>query len=94
MFEIRRAEMGFTTTERVTMGVPAAEAVRDQAARMGARRVSLLVGSTLREKTDEIGRIEAALGARRVRGEDRPHRHRRRRLGHRRRQDRRAPSQA
>ena len=62
MGELRRGEMGFTTTERVSMGVPAAEAVRDQAGRMGVRRVFLLVGSTLREQTDEIRRIEAALG--------------------------------
>jgi len=64
MSEPRHGEMGFTTTERVTMGAPAAEAVADQAARMGARRVFLLVGSTLRARTDEIGRIEAALGER------------------------------
>ena len=62
MSELNRGEMGFTTTARVSMGVPAAQAVQDQAARIGARRVFLLVGSTLREQTDEIRRIEAALG--------------------------------
>lgn len=64
MSELRRGEMGFTTTERVSMGAPAAEAVRDQAGRMDARRVFLLVGSTLRAQTDEIRRIEATLGGR------------------------------
>jgi alcohol dehydrogenase class IV len=64
MSELKRGEMGFTTTERVSMGVPAAEALEDQAGRMGARRVFLLVGSTLRQQTDEIRNIEAALGAR------------------------------
>lgn len=64
MSELGRGEMGFTTTERVSMGVPAAEAVSDQAGRMGARRVFLLVGSTLREHTGEIRKIEAALGER------------------------------
>ena len=64
MAELRRGEMGFTATERVCMGAPAAEAVGDQAERMGARRVFLLVGSTLRQETGEIRRIEAPLGER------------------------------
>ena len=57
-------EMGFTSTERVTMGRPAAEVIREQAERMGASRVFLLVGTTLHEQTDEIAKIERALGDR------------------------------
>ncbi len=64
MAELRRGDMGFTTTERVAMGAPAAEALKDQVGRMRARRVFLLVGSTLRRETDEIQKIEAALGER------------------------------
>jgi maleylacetate reductase len=64
MSEVHASEMGFTSTERVTMGRPAAEAVADQAERMDARRVFLLVGTTLREQTDEIAKIERALGER------------------------------
>lgn len=62
MAVVHPGEMTFTVTERVTMGKPAAEAIVDQAERMGVRRVFLLVSATLREKTDEIRRIEAALG--------------------------------
>jgi maleylacetate reductase len=57
-------EMGFTSTERVTMGRPTAEVIREQAERQGARRVFLLVGTTLRERTDEIAKVEQALGDR------------------------------
>ena len=64
MADFNMGEMGFTSTERVTIGRPAAEAIRDQAEKMGARRVFLLVSTTLREKTDDIARIEAALGDR------------------------------
>ncbi|WP_300973642.1 iron-containing alcohol dehydrogenase [Sphingomonas sp. LHG3406-1] len=55
--------MTFTSTERVSIGRPAAEAIREQAERQGARRVFILAGSTLRHKTDEVGRIESALGS-------------------------------
>jgi maleylacetate reductase len=64
MADFNMGEMGFTSTERVTIGRPAAEAIRDQADKMGARRVFILASATLSEKTDEIARIEAALGDR------------------------------
>jgi alcohol dehydrogenase class IV len=64
MADFSMSEMGFTSTERVSMGRPAADAIRDQAERMGAKRVFILASSTLREKTDEIARIERALGDR------------------------------
>lgn len=38
MSEITPSELRFTRTERVTMGVPTAEAIADQAAKMGATR--------------------------------------------------------
>lgn len=57
-------EMTFTATERVSFGRPAAGAVAEQAARLGARRVFLMTSDTLRTRTDEIGRIERALGER------------------------------
>ncbi len=64
MAETVASEMRFTSTERVTMGRPAADAIRDEADRLGAKRVFILASTTLREKTDEIARIEAALGDR------------------------------
>ncbi|WP_292965585.1 iron-containing alcohol dehydrogenase [Novosphingobium sp. UBA1939] len=64
MGSVRASEMTFTETERVTMGTPAREAIRDQAEKMGARRVFILASETLRTKTEEIAAIEHALGDR------------------------------
>ena len=64
MAEITPSELRFTRTERVTMGVPTAEAIADQAGQMGCKKVFLLASSSLREHTDEIQKIEAGLGAR------------------------------
>lgn len=64
MNDVTPSQMTFTVTERVTMGQPAHDAVREQAEAMGARRVFLLTSDTLRQKTDEIARIETALGDR------------------------------
>lgn len=57
-------EMTFTSTERVSIGRPAADALRDQVERLGSKRVFILASSTLRHKTDEIAKLEAALGER------------------------------
>lgn len=48
----------------VIYGKPAAEALREEAERLGARRVFLIVSRTLNTKTDEIEKIRAALGDR------------------------------
>lgn len=64
MNDVTPSQMTFTVTERVTMGQPAHEAVRERAEAMGARRVFLLTSDTLRRQTDEIARIETALGER------------------------------
>ena len=58
------SELRFTRTERVTMGQPAADALLDQAQAMNCRKVFLIASSTLREKTEEISKIEKALGSR------------------------------
>lgn len=58
------SQMTFTVTERVTMGQPARDAIREQADIMGARKVFLLTSDSLRRNTDEIAQIEAALGDR------------------------------
>lgn len=63
MAEITPSELHFTRTERVTMGVPTAEAIADEAGKMGCKKVFLLASSSLRENTDEIRKIEAGLGA-------------------------------
>lgn len=55
-------EMIFTATERVIFGQPAAAAIADVAAAHGAHHVFILAGGHLRNDTDEIAKIEAALG--------------------------------
>jgi alcohol dehydrogenase class IV len=54
--------MAWTAIERVHIGIPAAEALRAEVDLLGARRVFLLAGGHLRRDTDEIAKIEAALG--------------------------------
>lgn len=56
--------MGFTSTERVVIGRPAAEAIAEQAALAGAQRVFILAGTTLANSTDAVRNVEAALGER------------------------------
>lgn len=53
-----------TATQRVHMGRPAAEAVAEEAGQTGAQRVFLMASRSLRENTDEIERIQQALGER------------------------------
>jgi len=50
--------------DEVVFGRPAAESVAEQARRLGADRVFLMVSGTLNRETDEIGKIRAALGNR------------------------------
>lgn len=56
--------VAFGAMEEVVFGRPAAEAVAEQASRLGATRVFLMVSSTLNAKTDEIAKVKAALGNR------------------------------
>jgi maleylacetate reductase len=48
--------------QRVYSGRPAAEALVEEAERLGAKRVFLVSSNTLSRKTDEIARIQKALG--------------------------------
>ncbi len=48
----------------VIYGKPAAEALREEAERLGAKRVYLIVSRTLNSTTDEIEKIRTALGDR------------------------------
>jgi alcohol dehydrogenase class IV len=61
---VTASQVVLTATERVTLGVPAADAIAEEAANRGAKRVFILCSSFLNRQTDEIRRIEAALGAR------------------------------
>ncbi len=61
---VTASQVVLTATERVTLGVPAADAIAEEAASRGAKRVFILCSSFLNRQTDEIRRIEAALGDR------------------------------
>jgi maleylacetate reductase len=54
----------YPTMESVIYGKPAAEALREEAERLGAKRVYLIVSRTLNTTTDEIEKIRRALGDR------------------------------
>ena len=54
----------YPTMESVIYGKPAAEALREEAERLNAKRVYLIVSRTLNTKTDEIDKIRKALGNR------------------------------
>jgi maleylacetate reductase len=58
--------IGLTALERVHSGRPVAAALAEEAERLGARRVFLVVSNTLNHKTDEIEKVHRALGARLV----------------------------
>jgi alcohol dehydrogenase class IV len=62
---VRLADM-----EGVTLGTPAAQAVARLAEQRGAERVFILAGTTLNRNTDEIRKIEAALGGRHAATQD------------------------
>ena len=54
----------YPTMESVIYGKPAAEALREEAERLDARRIYLIVSRTMNTKTDEIEKIRRALGGR------------------------------
>ncbi|MGY4402872.1 iron-containing alcohol dehydrogenase [Bradyrhizobium sp. USDA 3315] len=54
----------YPTMESVIYGRPAAEALREEAERLGAKRVYLIVSRTLNTTSDEIEKIRDALGDR------------------------------
>jgi maleylacetate reductase len=56
--------VNFGTMDAVVFGKPAAEAVAEEARRVGAMRVFLMVSRSLNRNTDEIATVKAALGNR------------------------------
>jgi maleylacetate reductase len=54
----------FPAIERIVYGKPAAAALQEEAQRLEATRVFLLVSGTMNRETDEVGKLRAALGNR------------------------------
>jgi maleylacetate reductase len=61
---VHKGRVVFGAMDEVVFGEPAAEAVVKQMDRLGASRAFLMVSGTLRRQTDEIAKIERALGSR------------------------------
>lgn len=59
-----KGQLNFPPMERVIFGKPAAQAVVEEAERLKASRVFLVVSRTLNTTTDEIEKVRAALGER------------------------------
>jgi alcohol dehydrogenase class IV len=58
--------IGLSPLQFVHSGRPCAEALAAEAERLGAKRVFLICSNTLRHKTDEVQKIERALGSKLV----------------------------
>jgi maleylacetate reductase len=61
---LRSGRVVFGEMDEVVYGRPAAEAIAEQARRLGATRVFLMVSRTLARDTDEIEKVRQALGNR------------------------------
>ncbi|MCH9670295.1 MAG: iron-containing alcohol dehydrogenase [Gammaproteobacteria bacterium] len=61
---MQQGQIVFTRMDRVLFGKPAAQALVEEADRLGAKRVFLLVSRSLRESTSEVQTVIDALGDR------------------------------
>ena len=61
---LHSGRVAFGTMEAVTFGRPAAEALAEEARRLEAERVFLMVSGTLNRATDEVDKLRRALGNR------------------------------
>jgi len=61
---VHKGRVVFGAMDEVVFGRPAAEAVPEQMARLGARRAFLMVSGTLNRQTGEVEKIRQALGSR------------------------------
>ena len=61
---MHKGRVVFGAMDEVVFGRPAAEAVPEQMARLGARRAFLMVSGTLNRQTGEVEKIRQALGSR------------------------------
>ena len=61
---MRAGTLAFPAIERIVYGRPAALALSDEVARLGAERVFLLVSGTMNRTTDEVDKVRDELGSR------------------------------
>lgn len=67
---VTASQVVLTATERVTLGMPAADAIAEEAVNRGAKRVFILASRHLNQNTNEIRKIESALGTRHAMTQD------------------------
>lgn len=61
---ILTGSFNFPPIERVMYGMPAAQALREEVQRLGAKRVFMLASRTMNRTTDEVSKVRAELGDR------------------------------
>jgi maleylacetate reductase len=61
---MRNGTFVFPAIKRIVYGSPAADVLAAEAARMGTKRVFLVVSGTMHRTTDEVEKVRMALGAR------------------------------
>ena len=61
---MRSGTLVFPAIERIVYGKPAAQALVEEAERLGAQRLFLIVSGTMNRTTDEVKKVREALGGR------------------------------
>ena len=61
---MRTMTFAFPAIERLIYGKPAADTLRAESERIGAKRVFLIVSGTMNRTTDEVANVRTALGER------------------------------
>ena len=59
---VKTGRVAFNKMDAVTFGVPAADALKEEVARIGGQRIFLMISGSLNRNTDEISKIRNALG--------------------------------
>ena len=54
---VKTGRVAFNKMDAVTFGVPAADALKEEVARIGGQRVFLMISGSLNRNTDEISKI-------------------------------------
>ena len=59
---VKTGRVAFNKMDAVTFGVPVADALKEEVARIGGQRIFLMISGSLNRNTDEISKIRNALG--------------------------------
>ena len=59
---LKTGRVAFNKMDAVTFGVPAADALKEEVARIGGQRIFLMISGSLNRNTDEISKIRNLVG--------------------------------